>query len=105
MKNPESIERKLKRALTPIYPRKEFAWALKDKIISGTRMSVELEHDKGTAEVITLTAVGLGAIASVVVVATIGVKVAGLLGSGAVLLHATRKPQTGSQKAKPHFVT
>jgi hypothetical protein len=104
MKNYESLERKIKNALTPVSPRMEFAWALKEKLLSGTSMSVELEHPRGREEILTLTAVGLGAIASVVAVATIGVKVAGLLGSGAMILHATRQPQAGSQKTKPHLV-
>ena len=92
-----AMEAKLRSALTPVSPRKGYAALLKKKLLAGRRMPVELEKTPRVGEVITLTTLGLGAVATVAAVATIGGMVAGVLGSGALLLGAAKrgtKPQT-----------
>jgi len=64
---------------------------LKNKLLSGSRMPVELEKADRAGEIATLTTLGLGAVATVAAVATIGGMVAGLLGSGVLLLGAAKR--------------
>jgi len=85
------MESKLRRALIPITPRKGYAMLLKRKLLSNTRMPVELEKTSRASEIATLTTLGLGAVATVAAVATIGGMVASLVGSGVLLLGATAK--------------
>jgi hypothetical protein len=98
MTTERSMESKLRRALVPVAPRKGYAAVLKRKLLSGSRMPVELEKADPAREIVTLTMLGLGAIATVAAIATIGGKVAGLFGSGVLLLGATAKQgMTGKQ--------
>ncbi|MBN1438389.1 MAG: hypothetical protein JW929_03180 [Anaerolineales bacterium] len=91
MTTERSMEAKLRRALIPVAPRKAYARILKAKLLSGPRMPVELEKADRVGEIVTLTTLGLGAVATVAAVATIGGKVAGLLGSGILLLGAAKQ--------------
>jgi hypothetical protein len=91
MTTERSMESKLRRVLIPITPRKGYAAMLKRKLLSHTNMPVELEKTTRTGEIATLTALGIGAVATVAAVATIGGMVAGLLGSGALLLGAAKR--------------
>ena len=86
-----NLESRLRRVLKPIAPRKRYASALKHSLLSGTRMPVELEKTGKLGEIATLTTLGLGAVATVAAVATIGGMVAGLMGSGALLLGAAKR--------------
>jgi hypothetical protein len=98
MTTERALEAKLRRALVPVSPRKGYASILKTKLLSGSRMPVELERTGRTGEIATLTTLGLGAVATVAAVATIGGMMAGLLGSGALLIGAA-KSGMGSKKA------
>ena len=91
MKTEKSMEDRLRSALTPITPRKGYAEVLKKKLLAQTRMPVELEKTDRVREIVTLTTIGLGAVATVAAVATIGGMVAGLFGSGVLILGATAK--------------
>ena len=94
----ENLEKRIQRALIPITPRKGYAAALKARLLKGTRMPVELERNQRVNEIITLATIGVGAVATVVAVATIGIKTVSLFGSGALLLKAAskrRSPQGG----------
>jgi hypothetical protein len=90
MTTERALEAKLRRALVPVSPRKGYAAILKNRLLSGSRMPVELEKAGRAGEIATLTTLGLGAVATVAAVATIGGMVAGLLGSGALLLGAAK---------------
>jgi len=96
-----SMETRLRRALIPVSPRKGYASMLKEKILSSSRMPVELEKTNRVREIVTLTTLGLGAIATVAAVATIGGMVAGLFGSGVLLLGATTKRGGQRKEVKP----
>jgi hypothetical protein len=87
----ESIERRIRRVLVPVSPRKGYAAVLKNKLLNSSRMQVELEQNPSANEIITLTTIGVGALATVAAAATIGVKFIGLLGSGANLLKEASK--------------
>jgi hypothetical protein len=100
MTTERSMESKLRRALIPVAPRKGYAAVLKRKLLSSSRMPVELEKTDPAREIITLTALGLGAVATLAAIATIGGKVAGLLGSGVMLLGATAKPGMAGKRVK-----
>jgi hypothetical protein len=91
MNTDRSMEARLKRVLTPVMPRKGYARFLKDKLLSGTRMPVELEKVDRIGEIVTLTTLGLGAVATVAALATIGGRIAGIFGSGVLLLGATKQ--------------
>jgi hypothetical protein len=85
------MEARLKRVLTPVMPRKGYARFLKEKLLSDSRMPVELEKADRVGEIVTLTTLGLGVVATVAAVATIGGKITGLLGSGVLLLGAAKR--------------
>ncbi len=97
MTTERALEAKLRRVLVPVSPRKGYASLLKTKLLSGSRMPVELEKTGRSGEIATLTTLGLGAVATVAAVATIGGMVAGLLGSGVLLLGAA-KPGMGRKE-------
>jgi hypothetical protein len=101
MTTEKAMEGKLRRALTPVIPRKGYALMLKRRLLSQTRLPVELEKTSRTGEIVTLTTLGLGAVATVAAVATIGGMVAGLFGSGVLILGATAKHGVRGNKAKP----
>jgi hypothetical protein len=100
MNTERAWEARLRRVLVPITPRKGYAAFLKRKLLSGTRMPVELEKPDRVGEVVTLTTLGLGAVATVAAVATIGRMLASVLGSG-VLLFGAAKRGIGTKEAKP----
>ena len=91
MNTERALEAKLRRALVPVSPRKGYASFLKTKLLSGSRMPVELEKTDRAGEIATLTTLGLGAVATVAAVATIGGMVAGLFGSGVLLMGAAKR--------------
>jgi len=91
MMREENLEKRIQRALIPIAPRKGYAAALKARLLKGTRMPVELERNQRVSEIITLATIGVGAVATIAAVATIGIKTLSLFGSGALLLHAASK--------------
>jgi hypothetical protein len=91
MTTERALEAKLRSVLVPISPRKGYASMLKNKLLSGSRMPVELEKTDRAGEIATLTTLGLGAVATVAAVATIGGMVAGLFGSGVLLLGAAKR--------------
>jgi anti-sigma factor RsiW len=97
MTTERSMESRLRRVLIPLAPRKGYAAILKRKLLAHTRMPVELEKTTRSAEIATLTTLGLGAVATVAAVATIGGMIAGLAGSGALLLGAAKRgvPRSG----------
>ena len=86
-----TLEARLRRAFVPVPPRKGYASALKQKLLAGSRMPVEVERVGRGGEVATLTTLGLGAVATVAAVATIGGMVARMLGSGALILGAAKR--------------
>jgi hypothetical protein len=100
MNTERSIEERLKRALIPVAPRKAYARVLKERLLSRSRMPVELAKADRVGEIVTLTTLGLGAVASVAAVATIGGMVAGLFGSGVLLIGAAKRGM-GRKQAKP----
>jgi hypothetical protein len=91
MAREENLEKRIQRALIPVAPRKGYAAALKAKLLKETRMPVELERSQRVSEIITLATIGFGALATVAAVATIGIKFASIVGSGAILLNAASK--------------
>jgi hypothetical protein len=94
----DNLEKRIQRALTPVLPRKGYVAVLKARLLKGTRMPVELERSQRINEIVTLTTIGFGALATVAAVATIGIKFASLAGSGALLLNAAskrRSPRSG----------
>jgi hypothetical protein len=91
MTTERALEAKLRHTLIPVFPRKGYANLLKQKLLSGSRMPVELEKADRAGEIVTLTTLGLGAVATVAAVATIGGMVAGLFGSGVLLLGAAKR--------------
>jgi hypothetical protein len=99
MTTERAIEAKLRRVLVPVSPRKGYASMLKTRLLSGSRMPVELEKAGRVGEIATLTTLGLGAVATVAAIATIGGMVAGLVGSGVLLLGAA-KHGMGRKEAK-----
>jgi len=100
----ESIERRIRRVLVPVSPRKGYAAVLKNKLLNSSRMPVELEQNPRVNEIITLTTIGVGALATVAAAATIGVKFVGLLGSGAILLKAASKPPSSCRDMKSQAI-
>jgi hypothetical protein len=96
MTTERTMESKLRRALIPVAPRKGYAAMLKRKLLSHSRMPVELEKTDRSSEIATLTTLGLGAVATIAAVATIGGMVAGLLGSGVLILGAAKR---GTQRS------
>jgi hypothetical protein len=98
MNTERAIETKLRRLMIPVSPRKGYAAALKERILTETRMPVVLEKLDRSGEIATLTTLGLGAVATVAAVATIGGTIAGVFGSGILLLGATAKRGLPSQK-------
>jgi hypothetical protein len=102
MNREENLEKRIQRALIPVAPRKGYAAALKAMLLKGTRMPVEMERNQRLSEIVTLTAIGVGAVATVAVVATVGVKFVSLLGSGAFLIDAAakRRGQSGGMKSQ-----
>ncbi len=94
MAREDNLEKRIQRALVPVAPRKGYAALLKARLLKGTRMPVELERSQRVTEIVTLTTIGVGALASVAAVATIGIKFASLIGSGAILLNAASKQRT-----------
>ncbi len=101
MTTERSMEARLRRVLIPVAPRKGYARVLKEKLLSGTRMPVELAKADRVGEIVTLTTLGLGAVATVAAVATIGGMVAGFFGSGVLLLDAATKRGVHRKDAKP----
>jgi|GEM_PF-6480147 len=101
MTTERALEAKLRSMLVPISPRKGYASMLKNKLLSGSRMPVELEKADRAGEIATLTTLGLGAVATVAAVATIGGMVAGLLGSGVLLLGAAKRGMGRKEKDLP----
>jgi hypothetical protein len=101
MKTEKAMEQTLRRVLTPVTPRKGYAMLLKKKLLSQSKMPVELEKTDRMREIVTLTTIGLGAVATVATVATIGGMVAGLFGSGVLLLGATSKRGVPRKKIEP----
>jgi hypothetical protein len=103
MNTERSMEDRLKRVLVPVAPRKAYARVLKERLLSGSRMPVELAKADRVGEIVTLTTLGLGAVATVAAVATIGGMVAGLFSSGMLLIGAARRgmgrKQTKAQAA------
>jgi hypothetical protein len=94
----ENLQKKIQRALLPVAPRKGYAAALKARLLKRTRMPVELERNQRVTEILTLATIGVGALATVAAVATIGIKTVSLFGSGALLLKAAskrRSPRAG----------
>jgi hypothetical protein len=91
MQTEKSMEGRLRQALTPVAPRRGYAMMLKRKLLAQSRMPVAVEKTDRVREIVTLTTIGLGAVASVAAVAAIGGMVAGLFGSGVLLLGATAK--------------
>jgi hypothetical protein len=100
----ESIERRIRRVLVPVSPRKGYAAVLKNKLLNSSRMPVELEQNPRVNEIITLTAIGVGALATVAAAATIGAKFVGLLGSGAILLKAASKTPSAHRDMKSQAI-
>ena len=90
MNTERAFEAKLRSVLVPVSPRKGYASMLKNRLLSNSRMPVVLEKAGRAGEIATLTTIGLGAVATVAAVATIGGMVAGLLGSGVLLLGAAK---------------
>jgi len=94
MAREENLEKRIQRALIPVAPRKGYAAVLKARLLKGTRMPVELESSQRVNEIVTLATIGIGALATVVAVATIGIKTVSLLGSGAILINAASKQRS-----------
>jgi|WetSurMetagenome_2_1015567.scaffolds.fasta_scaffold711817_2 hypothetical protein len=102
MNTERGMETKLRRVLVPVVPRKGYAAALKERILAETRMPVILEKSNRVREIVTFTTLGLGAVASVAAVATIGGMMAGLFGSGVLLLGAAK---SGMAQKRTHTQT
>ncbi|MBN2085928.1 MAG: hypothetical protein JW748_11970 [Anaerolineales bacterium] len=101
MNTERALEAKLRSVLVPVSPRKGYASMLKNKILANSRMPVELEKAGRAGEIATWTTLGLGAVATIAAVATIGGMVAGLFGSGVLLLGAA-KHGIGHKEVKAH---
>ena len=91
MKSEEVLENRIRRALIPVTPRKGYAAELKARLLSKARMPVEVEQHLSREEIVTIATVGIGALATLAAVTTIGVKFASLVGSGAILFNAATK--------------
>jgi hypothetical protein len=100
----ENLEKRIQRALIPVVPRKGYAAMLKARLLEGTRMPVELERSQRVSEIVTLTTIGVGAVATVAAVATIGIKFASLIGSGAILLNAASKQRASRGEMKSQTI-
>jgi hypothetical protein len=70
----QRIEQMLRSMFQPITPRKAYLHALKNRLRFGRRMKVEVEQDHSMQETITLATVGLGAIATLAAITTLGVQ-------------------------------
>lgn len=97
-----ALEKKLRIVLTPISPRMEYVAAEKRRFQAINRMPVELAQPRSMAEAVTLAALGLGAVATIAAVATIGVKLVGVVSSGAILMKAANDHP--AKKQKPSMV-
>jgi hypothetical protein len=102
MNNESALERRLRKVLVPVLPRKEFVADNKRKFGFSTRMPVEMEHPHRMKETVTLATLGLGAVASIAAVATIGVKVVNWIGSDMVFLKASKTSR--SKEVKPSLI-
>jgi hypothetical protein len=70
----QKIEKMLRSMFEPIAPRAAYVQSLKKRLLANRRMKVEVEADHTMEETITLAAVGLGAIATVAAITTVGVR-------------------------------
>jgi hypothetical protein len=100
----ETIERRIRRVLIPVSPRKGYAAVLKNALLKSSSMPVEVEQNQRARELITLTAIGIGALATVAAAATIGIKIVGWVGSGAILLNAASKTRTPRRDMKSQVI-
>jgi hypothetical protein len=104
MVSEENLEKQIHRALLPISPRKGYAAALKARLLRGTRMPVQLERNQKVSDLVTLATIGVGALATVAAVATIGIKAVSLFGSGAVLIKAASKRRSQQSDMKSQTI-
>jgi hypothetical protein len=74
MYSQQKIEQMLRNVFEPIAPRAAYVQSLKKRLLASRRMKVEVESDHSIEETITLAAVGLGAIATVAALTTVGVR-------------------------------
>jgi hypothetical protein len=74
MQSLQYLENALRSALKPITPRVEYVKALKRRLLLGQRMRVEMEVDRSVQDTLTLATVGLGALATVAAITTLGVQ-------------------------------
>jgi hypothetical protein len=70
----QKIEQLLRHVFEPIAPRAAYVQSLKKRLLASRGMKVEVEADHSIEETITLAAVGLGAIATVAALTTVGVR-------------------------------
>jgi hypothetical protein len=75
MQSIQRMEQILRNALKPIYPRAEYVQALKRRLLLGQKMKVEMEEDRSVGDTITIATVGLGALATVAALTTLGVQI------------------------------
>jgi hypothetical protein len=94
-----SIEKKLSKVFVPVQPRIAYVKTLKDKLMRDRRMPVEMEQPVDVREAVTMAALGLGAVATIAAVTTIGVKLADLIGSGGILAKAAAPQKRAKMSA------
>jgi hypothetical protein len=70
----QRLEELLRNALQPIAPRAEYVQALKKRLLFRHRMKVEMEAHHSMQDTLTIATVGLGAIATVAALTTLGVQ-------------------------------
>jgi hypothetical protein len=90
----KKIEDILRQMLQPVHPRSAYVQALKRRLLAGRRMKVEVETDHTVRETITLATVGLGAIATVAALTTLGVQLIHY-SANARARHAGQQPSIG----------
>jgi hypothetical protein len=90
MNTETAFEKKLRKALVPVLPRKEYVAVDKRRFAFSTNMPVEMEHPRRMEETVTLAALGLGAIASIAAIATIGARMVGWISSGELIAKTSK---------------
>jgi hypothetical protein len=97
-----TLERKLRKVLTPVTPRKEYVAASKRRFRPAEQMPVEIEQPRRVAETVTFATLGLGAVATIAAIAAIGVKLVETVSAGALLDSAGK--QQRAKKPKPSMI-
>jgi hypothetical protein len=97
-----ALERKLRKILTPVVPRKTYVTAAKRSFLTASRMPVEMEKPRGMAETVTFATLGLGAVATIAAVTAIGVKIVEVVSTGSILEDAAQRQR--AKKPKPSLI-